>query len=306
MPDPLADVSVTHEDVVVNGVRLHCVTAGPEDGDAVVCLHGFPEFWYSWRYQLPALVEAGYRVVAPDMRGYNTSEKPRGVDAYAIGELLGDVLGLIDHYGDGRAHVVAHDWGGAIAWALGTLHPEVVDRLVVMNAPHPAAMARDFDLAQLKRSWYVLAFQVPWLPEFGATVGDGYAIRRVFREQPTNPDAFTDADVERYAEAFCRPGAARAAINYYRAYVRSIALPMLKSTLPGVRRFFDPPGATEIAVPTLLLWGERDVALNVSLSEGLDEWVPDIRVERYPTASHWVQCDVPEAVNEEVLAFLPA
>jgi pimeloyl-ACP methyl ester carboxylesterase len=309
MSEPLADVALTHEDVVVNGVRLHCVTAGPEDGDTVVLLHGFPEFWYSWRYQIPALVDAGYSVVAPDLRGYNTSEKPQGVDAYAVEELIGDVVGLIHRYGDRgddgpQAHVVAHDWGGAISWALGMFHPEVIDRLVVMNAPHPAAFAREFDLAQLKRSWYVLFFQLPWLPETLSTMDDSRAIAEAFRGQPADPSAFTEDDVQRYRDAFSQPGAARAAINYYRAYFRSIARPMAKNALPVVGRFFDLPGTEEITVPTLLLWGEQDDALGVGISEGLDEWVPDIRVERFPEASHWVQCDAREAVNEELLAFL--
>jgi pimeloyl-ACP methyl ester carboxylesterase len=309
MSDPLDAVDCTHEDVVVNGVRLHCVTAGPTDGETVLLLHGFPEFWYSWRFQIPDLVDAGYHVVAPDLRGYNTSEKPQGVDAYTVEELVGDVVGLVHEYGhtgaEGpQAHVVAHDWGGAITWALGMFQPQVVDRLVVMNAPHPAAFAREFDLAQLRKSWYILFFQLPWLPERLTTLGDSRVIGEVFRDQPNDPDAFTDDDVERYREAFSRPGAARATINYYRAYFRDIAAPMLKSTLPVVGRFFDLPGEREIPVETMLLWGEGDTALGVGLSEGLDEWVPGIRVERFPEASHWVQCDAREGVTEAVLDFL--
>jgi pimeloyl-ACP methyl ester carboxylesterase len=309
MSDPLAAVDLTHEDTVVNGVRLHCVTAGPDDGETVLLLHGFPEFWYSWRFQIPALVDAGYRVVAPDLRGYNRSEKPQGLAAYAVEELVGDVVGLVHAYGhdgdDGpQAHVVAHDWGGAVAWALGMFHPEVIDRLVVMNAPHPAALARDFDLAQLQKSWYIFFFQLPWLPERLTTLNDSWAIGEAFREQPTDPDAFTEEDIQRYREAFSRPGAARAAINYYRAYFRAIAAPMLTSTLPLVGRFFDLPGENEIPVPTLLLWGEEDAALGAGLSEGLDEWIPDLRVERFPDASHWVQCDAREEVTDALLEFL--
>jgi pimeloyl-ACP methyl ester carboxylesterase len=309
MTDPLDAVDLTHEDVVVNGVRLHCVTGGPSDGETVLLLHGFPEFWYSWRFQIPALVDAGYRVVAPDLRGYNTSEKPQGLDAYAIEELVGDVVGLVHEYGhagpDGsQAHVVAHDWGGAIAWALGMFHPEVIDRLVVMNAPHPAAFAREFDLEQLRKSWYILFFQLPWLPERLTTLCDSRAIGEVFRDQPTDPEAFTEGDIERYREAFSRPGAARAAIDYYRSYVRDIAVPMAKATLPVVGRFFDLPGENEIPVETLLLWGEQDTALGVGLSADLDTWVPDIEVERFPEASHWVQCDAREGVTDAVLDFL--
>jgi pimeloyl-ACP methyl ester carboxylesterase len=311
MSDPLGAIDLTHEDVLVNGVRLHCVTAGPEDGEPVLLLHGFPEFWYSWRYQIPALVDAGYRVVAPDLRGYNRSEKPQGVDDYDIDALLGDAVGLVDEYGDERtdgdgrqAHVVAHDWGGGIAWTMGMYYPERIDRLVVMNSPHPAAFAREFDLAQLRRSWYILFFQVPWLPERLTTFGDSRAIAEAFRDQPTDPDAFDEDDIERYREAFGRPGVARAAINYYRAYFDSIAGRMAKTALPVVGRFFELPGDQEIPVETLVLWGEQDDALGVEISEGLDEWVPNVQVERFPEASHWVQCDAREAVTEELLAFL--
>ncbi|SEO41553.1 Pimeloyl-ACP methyl ester carboxylesterase [Halorientalis persicus] len=304
MVDSLADIDLEHHNTVVDDVRLHYVAAGPEDGDLVVLLHGFPEFWYSWRYQLPALAEAGYRVVAPDLRGYNRSEKPHGVDSYAIENLVGDVIGLIRVQGRETAHLVGHDWGGAIAWAVGMGRPDALDSLTVMNAPHPAAFAREFDLAQLKRSWYVLFFQVPWLPERLLSAGGARAVGEVFRDQPANPDAFDEEDIRRYREAFARPGAARAAVNYYRAYVDGIGVPMAKATLPGLRRVFDPPGDTEITVPTLVLWGEQDAALGVGISEGLDEWIPDLRVERFPEASHWVQCDVPEAVSEELLAFL--
>jgi pimeloyl-ACP methyl ester carboxylesterase len=300
------DDIVEHHDALINGVRLHYVTAGPEDGDLVVLLHGFPEFWYSWRYQIPALVDAGYRVAALDMRGYNESEKPQDIESYEIEELVGDVVGFIDHLGADSAHVVSHDWGGAIAWALGIFQPEVIDRLVVMNAPHPAAFARNLDLEQLKRSWYVFFLQIPALPEWLMTADDGELVGDLFRNQSVNPDAFTDEDLDRYREAFCKPGAATAAINYYRAYLRAIAEPMAKSALPVVGQFFDPPGSDEIPVETLVLWGEQDEALGVEISEGLDEWVPNVRVERYADASHWVQCDVPERVNEELVGFLDA
>ena len=298
------DDQVTHHDALINGVRLHYVTAGPEDGDLVVLLHGFPEFWYSWRNQIPALVEEGYRVAALDMRGYNESEKPQDVESYEIEDLVGDVVGFIDHLGEESAHVVSHDWGGAVAWALGIAQPEAIDKLVVMNAPHPAAFARNLDLDQLKRSWYVLFFQIPMLPEWLLTADDGQLVGDLFRDQAADPDAFSEDDIERYKAAFTKPGAATGAINYYRSYVRAIAEPMARSAIPVVGQFFDPPGSEEIPVETLLLWGEQDDALGVDLSMGLDEWVPDIQVERYPEASHWVQCDAPEQVNEDLTDFL--
>lgn len=301
MTDRLTDVALTHDHVTVDGTRLHTVTAGDPAGPLVVCLHGFPEFWYSWRAQIPGLVAAGYRVVAPDLRGYNRSEKPPGVGSYTLDELVGDVTGLIRHYGD-SAHLVGHDWGGTLAWTTAAEHPDLLDSLTVMNAPHPAALAERFDLAQLRRSWYALAFQLPWLPERLLTLGRGRAVGSMFRESAATPAAFTDEDIHRYREAFCRPGAARAAVNYYRAYARETAGAMAGAVLPGTAAA--PPADTEMQVPTLLLWGEQDPALGVGLSEGLERWVADLRVERFPAASHWVQHDAPERVSDRLLEFL--
>jgi len=280
-----------HRDAVVNGVRLHYVEAGA--GPLVVLLHGFPEFWYSWRHQIPALAAAGFRVLAPDQRGYNESDKPAGVDAYRVEALTADVAGLIRHVGEARAAVVGHDWGGVLAWYLPVQYPELVDRLVVLNAPHPLAYLRELRRGgQLLRSWYVLFFQLPGLPERLIRAGDFAAVRRMLRRQPVRPDAFTEEDVERYRVALARPGALTAALNYYRAAVRG----------GGLRRAARK--MRPIPVPTLLLWGEQDPALSVRLTEGLEAWVPDLRVERIADASHWVQNDAPERVNQALVNFL--
>lgn len=286
-----------HDTVETNGVTLHAVTAGPEDGDLVVLLHGFPEFWYAWHHQIPGLAEAGYRVVAPDMRGYNCSEKPRGVDSYHVDELVGDVAGLVRAFDRGSAHVVGHDWGGLVAWQTAIDRPGVVDRLAVLNAPHPSAYERELrrSPAQWRKSWYVASFQLPRVPEFGLKWNDFAFLDRVLREQPVRPDAFTATDIERYKRALDRPGARRAALNYYRSIARRTA--RLTLTRGGV-------GDLPVRVPTCLLWGERDEALSVSLTEGLDRWVPDLRVERVPDASHWLQFDAPDRVTETVLAHL--
>ena len=292
----------SHEQAVVNGVRLHYVEAG---GDAsasppVVLLHGFPEFWYSWRRQLPALADAGHRVVAPDMRGYNDSEKPRGVDAYRTDELVGDVAGLIDHLGAERAHVVGHDWGGLVAWETAIRRPEVVEKLAVLNAPHPGryrrALRRNPD--QWRRSWYAMAFQLPRLPEVVLGARDCEAVVGMFRGIAEDPDAFSETDLRRYREAACKPGALASAVNYYRAAFRENAARELRALVGGDRRSFD------VRAPTLLLWGERDPALGVELTEGLDAWVPDLRVERFPDASHWLQNDAPARVNRALAEFL--
>jgi pimeloyl-ACP methyl ester carboxylesterase len=276
----------THGEAVVNNVRLHWVEAG--QGPVVLLLHGFPEFWWEWRHQLPALARMGFRAVAPDLRGYNLSEKPEGVAAYRMEQLVGDVQGLIRHLGVERAHVVGHDWGGVIAWWMGMLAPERVDRLVVINAPHPDAFKRELMTPdQMLRSWYAAAFQVPVLPE-AAFRANGFALlERIFRTSTVRPDAYTDEDVRRYREAAARPGAISAMINYYRAAAR-----------------YPSPPTQAITRPTLLIWGEQDQALTSRLAEGLDEWVPGIRVERIPDASHWVPAEAPDRLNGLLTGFL--
>ena len=280
----------THHEAVVNGVRLHFVEQG--EGPLVVLLHGFPEFWYSWRHQIPALAEAGFRVIAPDQRGYNTSEKPPGVRSYRIEHLADDIAALIEHAGESRAVVVGHDWGGAVAWAVSMLRPEVVEKLVVLNAPHPGALQREFRrLRQLARSWYVFFFQLPWLPEAALRFRGYRMLDRGLRRESTRPDAFSDDDIAAYKDALSQPGALTAAINYYRAAVR-------RNPFESARML------RQIDVPALLIWGEQDPYLGIELTEGLERWVPGIRVERIPEASHWVQVDAAERVNELMIEFL--
>ncbi|GAA5514523.1 epoxide hydrolase A [Deinococcus carri] len=272
----------TERELVVNGVRLHLVEAGPAGGPLVLLLHGFPEFWRAWERQIEPLARAGFRVVAPDLRGYNLSEKPPGVTAYRLKTLREDVAALIHALGHERAHVVGHDWGGIIAWALAIRQPEVVERLVILNAPHPAAARRMLRTPrQWLKSWYILFFQLPWLPErvlprFGAWALHG-----------TNPRAYTEQDRDLYRQAWAQPGAATGMINYYRA----------------LRRFGNVK-ETRVRVPTLVLWGQRDVALLPELADGLERWVPNLRVVRLPRASHWVMRDEPVRVNNLLVDFL--
>jgi pimeloyl-ACP methyl ester carboxylesterase len=267
-------------------VRLHWVERG--EGPLVVLLHGFPEFWYGWRHQIPALAEAGFRAVALDMRGYNLSEKPRGVASYGVGKLAEDVAELVRHLGAERAHVAGHDWGGVVAWWVAMTYPERVDRLVIANAPHPRVFKRELrTLRQLRKSWYAYFFQLPGLPE-AVFRRRGFAILdRIFLESPRRKGAFTKRDVRRYRQAISRPGAITAMINYYRA------APRVKN--PQTRR---------IDAPTLVIWGEMDPHLNVENTEGLERHVPNVRVERIPDASHWVLADAPDRVNELMIGFL--
>jgi epoxide hydrolase 4 len=279
-----------HRHAVVNGVRLHYVETG--DGPLIVLLHGFPEFWYSWRHQIAALAAGGFRVIAPDMRGYNLSGKPKGVHAYRLEALTGDVAGLIRHAGAARATVVGHDWGGVVAWHVPIHHPDAVERLIILNAPHPGAARREIrTLAQLRKSWYIFFFQLSGLPEWSIRRGEFAGMAKMLRTEPVRPGAFTAEDVRLYQEAIARPGALTAALNYYRALFRRSWREWSKPIPP-------------ITIPTLVIWGERDPYLGLPLLEGLREWVPDLRVERVPDASHWIQVDAPEKVNGLMIEFL--
>ena len=271
-------------------VQLHVEESG--QGDPVVLLHGFPEFSFCWRHQLPALAAAGYHAIAPDLRGYNLSDRPLGVRNYRTHDLVADVAALIRKLPSGKAHVVGHDWGGVLAWRLAAKHPELVKKLVVLNAPHPAAYLRTLKRSprQWLRSWYVLFFQLPWLPERLIRCRDFALFERGWRKDPVTPGAYSDEDIAKYKEALDRPGALTAAINYYRAAMRWPA------DLYSEPQF--------VAAPTLLIWGEKDRYLGLDLTEGLEAWVPDLRVERIPDASHWIQNDVPDVVNRLLVEFL--
>jgi pimeloyl-ACP methyl ester carboxylesterase len=278
-----------HHAAVVNGVRLHYVEAGA--GPLVLLLHGFPESWYSWRHQIGALAAAGFRVLAPDLRGYNLSDKPAPVRAYRLEALTQDVAALIHHAGQPRAAVAGHDWGGVIAWHLATVRPELLEKLLILNAPHPAAFQRELRTpGQLWRSKYIFFFRLPLLPEALFRAGDFFLLRRMLRREPVRPGAFTPEDVAHYKAALARRGALTAALNYYRAAFR----------LRKQRATFQRP----VAAPTLVIWGDRDAYLGPRLTEGLQQWVPHVRVEHLPDASHWVQNDAPERVNRLMLDFL--
>jgi len=271
-------------------VQLHLVEAG--SGDPVVLLHGFPEHSHCWARQLPALAAAGFHAIAPDLRGYNLSARPRGVSNYRAKYLVEDIAELIRRLPPGKARVVGHDWGGVLAWRLAAQQPELISKLAVLNAPHPAAYLRTVrrNPVQWLRSWYVLFFQLPWLPEVVIRSGDFRLLERTWRNDPANKAAFSDDDIARNKDALRQPGALTAAIHYYRAALR------WPSDLYG------PPQT--VSAPTLLIWGEKDRYLGLDLTRGLEAWVPNIRVERIPSASHWVQNDSSETVNRLLVEFL--
>ncbi len=288
--ETLRGVQMTHRYANLGDVRLHYVEAG--EGPLVVLLHGFPQFWYEWRHQIPALVEAGFRVVAPDMRGYNLSDKPLGVRAYRVELLARDVERLILACGERMASVVGHDWGAIVAWIAAMRYPGRVRNLAILNVPHPARFLEGFlSPVQLLRSSYMFFFQIPRLPEAVIRAGDFALLRSVLRRDPVRPGAFTAADIERYAGAMSRPGALTATLNYYRSLLRN---PREMGTL-----------LERIEAPVLVIWGERDRFLSRRLAEPPPLWVPNLlRVGRLPDASHWVAEDRPREVNTLLLDFL--
>jgi pimeloyl-ACP methyl ester carboxylesterase len=271
----------------VGDVRLHYVEAG--EGPLIVLLHGFPEFWYGWRQQIEPLAAAGFRVVAPDTRGYNLSSKPDGVAAYDANLLAADIRGLIHERGAETAMLVGHDWGGTIAWATAMNHPEVVDRLAILNAAHPRKLSQGLHHpGQLRKSWYFFFFDLPDLPETVVHADNWHFFRHFLHA--ARP-AFTPEETDRYVEAWSQPGAATAMINYYRSSVRTSPKKAEAALRP-------------ISAPTLVIWGQRDHYLGPELAEPDHDDVPNLdRVERLPDASHWVHHDEAERVNQLLIDF---
>jgi epoxide hydrolase 4 len=288
--ETLRRVELAHRYADLGDVRLHYVEAG--EGPLVLLLHGFPQFWYQWRHQIPVLVEAGFRVVAPDMRGYNLSDKPLGVRAYRVELLARDVEHLILACGEQTAVVVGHDWGAIAAWIAAMRHPERVEKVAILNVPHPArSLDGLLSPMQLLRSSYVFFFQIPRLPEEVIRAGDFALLRSVFRSDPVQPEALTAEDIERYIEAIAQPGVLTASLNYYRALLRN----------PREMRAL----LQRVEAPVLVIWGEKDRFLSRRLAEPPRLWVPNlIRVKRLPDASHWVAEDRPLEVNTLLLDFL--
>ncbi len=279
--------TIQHRYAQINGIRMHYAVAG--SGPPVVMLHGFPEFWYGWHKQIPALAER-YTVIVPDQRGYGETDKPTW--GYEVDVLVQDIIGLIEASGHQRARIVGHDWGGAVAWALAIKFPQRVERLAILNAPHPAIFpaALKTNPRQAMRSMYMGFFQLPWLPEALLSANDYALYAQSLRRSAATPTAFSDEEIERYKDAISTPGALTGALNWYRAARRSGGL--LRGT------------GLQVTVPTLLMWGERDSFLGKELIDGTERFVPDLRVLRMPTCSHWLHHEAPEAVNQALVDFL--
>lgn len=280
----MSDFSLRHVRVPVGAVTLHVVECGT--GPTVLLLHGFPELWYAWHRLLPALARAGYRAVAPDLRGYGASDKPSEIDAYRSELLLDDVKGLVRALDLGSVRLVGHDWGATIAFMFAARHPELVSHLVILNGAHPRRLREQLrTLEQALRSAYILFFQLPWLPEW--CLRRRPVLAKIFRGSSENPAAFSDDDIERYLGAIRVPRAARGMVNYYRA-----------------ARRFPPDAESKIVAPTLVIWGEEDPALSRRNLDGLSALVTDLTIETVPNAGHFVHHEVPELVLRRMLEFL--
>ncbi|GAB2560169.1 alpha/beta fold hydrolase [Spirosoma aerophilum] len=282
---------MTHTFVDINSaspVRLHVVQAGPDDGPLIILLHGFPEFWYGWKNQIDALAEAGYCVWVPDQRGYNLSDKPNGIDAYSLDTLVADVIGLIDAAGRQKAVVVGHDWGAAVAWWTAVSYPERVERLVVLNVPHPIVMKKyaSSNLGQMMRSWYIGFFQLPWLPETLSSAGNWSMFVRTLLSS-SRPGTFRRADLQQYKAAWSQPGAVTAMINWYRASLRK----------PPARR-----SSIRVTIPTLLIWGTRDKFLKREMAQPSIDLCDNGRLVFLENASHWVQHEEARRVIELIIS----
>lgn len=270
----------------VNGIRLHAVEAGSPANPLVLLLHGFPEFWFGWRKQFDPLAE-NFHVVAPDQRGYNLSDKPRGIGAYNIDLLAGDVAALVRACGHDRVSLVGHDWGGMVAWWTAMRYPDLVRKLAILNAPHPMALRRYLrrSLGQLLRSWYAGFLQIPVVPELTLRAGNFSVLVRALRGSSL-PATFSDEDFNRYREAWSRPGALTAMINWYRSFAR-----------------YPSSEAVRVHPPVLILWGARDDALKPQLARESARLCNNVELIYFPDSTHWIQHEEPDAVNECLIRF---
>ena len=284
------ELEVQQQMMATNGIRLQVPQAGPQDGSLVILLHGFPEFWYGWRAQIGPLAEAGYRVWIPDQRGYNESDKPKGIRPYRLEETANDIIGLILVSGRDKVSLVGHDWGGIVAWEVTRRYSHKIERLAVLNAPSPAAFLKILlrDPSQIIRSLYALFFQIPFLPEAILRNNNWEPMVRSMQGS-SQPGTFSEADFVQYRQAWWRRGAFTAMLNWYRANLR----------FPP-----DISGDQRIHVPTLVLWGAQDSALSKALAPLSLELCDLGRLVMFEEATHWVQHEEADRVNQSLLEFL--
>ncbi len=270
-------------------VTIHAAAAGPQDGPLVILLHGYPEFWYGWRSQIPLLAGAGFRVAAPDQRGYNLSSKPEGWQAYRLPNLVGDVLGIADRLGREKFMLAGHDWGGLVAWACAIGHQDRIARLAILNAPHPSVFWRYARThpAQILRSWYVFFMQLPAIPEF-LFEARNFRVMTDTLANTSRPQTFSEEDFRAYREAWRMPGAPTAMINWYRAALRS----------PGTAA-----ASAAIEIPVRILWGARDRFLSAELAELSLRCCKNGALTMFPEATHWLQHEESSAISSALSGF---
>jgi len=276
----------------INGIALHVVLAGPASGKPLVFLHGFPEFWFGWRHQIDHFVSSGYRVIIPDQRGYNLSDKPAGIASYSIDLLAKDVVGVLDIVTDSKAFVVGHDWGATVTWYLAARYSERVHGTAMLSVPHPRVFIRNLIMkpAQLRRSWYLFFFQFPWLPEFVLRRRDWALLVGVLRDT-SPPGIFSEADLEQYKKSWSRKGALTATLNWYRAALLSPS------------KFAVDSEASRVKVPALLIWGKNDQFAGEAMARESLQYCDDGHLEIFETATHWVQHEEPAQVNSLLSQF---
>ena len=286
----MTDMELEEKFITTNDIRLHVVVAGPQSGPPVILLHGFPEFWRGWLKQIPALVKAGFRVIVPDQRGYNLSDVPKGVKAYALPQLGTDIIGLLDHFGIDKVDLVGHDWGAVVAWSVALTYPQRVRRLGILNVPHPMVMLHFLTHSprQMLKSWYVGFFQIPALAEW-IVKQDNFAVgERSFRAT-SQPGTFSDEEIAHYKQAWTNSGGVTGMINWYRALVR------YRSPLPADIR---------LHMPVLIQWGKQDAFLMHEMAEESLKLCDQGRLIFYDQATHWVQHEAAEQVNHALVDFL--
>ena len=295
-------MELEHRYADVNGIRLHYVSCGAANQPLMLFVHGFPEFWYAWHDQLREF-SRGYHAVALDMRGFNLSDKPADVKAYRAKYLVEDLRQLIPALGHQSCILVAHDWGGAAAWNLAADHPELVDKLVIINSPHPVAFARALrdDPGQIAASQYMRLFREP-KAERVLSANNFQRLAVIFEQMGDGRSALTPAQQALYREAWAQPGALTGGLNYYRASPLYPPSPD-RTGDPGAAALNLDPAMFTVRVPTLILWGERDNALLPVLLDGIEEVVPDVRIQRIPAGSHWVVHEFPDVVNRAIRDF---
>lgn len=282
-------VKMEHITVKTNGINLHVVLAGSQNGKPIVLLHGFPEFWRGWLKQMEPLATAGYRVIIPDQRGYNLSDAPKDAQSYGLDELSKDITGILDHFGIEQTYLVGHDWGAAVAWTMAIQYPERVNKLGILNVPHPAVMMRTLSKSprQMLKSWYIGFFQIPGLAEWLMGLGNFAGAINMLRASG-KPSTFSESDLDEYRKAYGNAGGLTGMINWYRALMR------FRPTMPRNVR---------LKMPVLILWGKNDVALSYEMAEESLRYCENGSLVAFDDATHWVQHDEAEAVSQKLLTF---